>query len=203
MLINIIYSTNNFFSLAFLIILSAQKINLKQIIGILLAIAGVVDIILRGNLHNLKSFQFVAGDIYMLGSALMFAIYAIIQKKIPENIPPTAILTMAIAAAAIIFFFPALPELKIIHLRQISKLTMLIIIILGIFNSALAYLSWDIAIKRIGTVNTGTMYYIMPIFAIFFAYVLLGEKIYVSQFLGAIMIVAGVFLVLFGKTKSS
>ena len=169
----------------------------------MLAIGGVVDIILRGNLKNIVSFQFVQGDIYMLGSALMFALYAVIQKKIPKEVPPLPILTLAIALASLIYFFPALPELKLIHIKHISKLTMAIIVILGIFNSALAYLSWDIAIQKIGAVDTGTMYYTMPIFAIFFAYVFLGEQLYVSQFIGAIMIVCGVLLVLFGKAKST
>lgn len=65
----------------FLILLSRQKITLLQILGVLLAIDGVVDIILRGNLQNLKTFQFVISDAYMLLSALMFALYAIVQKK--------------------------------------------------------------------------------------------------------------------------
>lgn len=185
----------------FLIILSGQHISFWQFIGIMLAIGGVVDIILRGNLNNIVSFQFVQGDIYMLGSALMFALYAVIQKKIPKEVPPLPILTLAIAVASLIYFFPALPELKLIHIKHISKLAMAIIVILGIFNSALAYLSWDIAIQKIGAIDTGTMYYTMPIFAIFFAYVFLGEQLYVSQFIGAIMIVCGVLLVLFGKAK--
>lgn len=187
----------------FLIILSGQQIGFGQIVGIILAICGVADIILRGNLNNLKSFQFVAGDFYMLGSALMFAIYAIVQKKVPQNVSPTAILTVAIGVAALIFFFPALPELRVMHIKHISKLTMLIVVILGIFNSALAYLSWDVAIKIMGAVDTGMMYYTMPIFAIFFAYLLLGERVYLAQLWGAIMIVIGVLLVLRGKTKST
>ena len=187
----------------FLILLSRQKISIFQTVGVLLAIIGVIDIILRGNIKNLKTFQFVIGDAYMLLSALMFALYAIVQKKIPENISPIAILTLAIGAAAVIFFFPSLPNLKVIHLKQISKLTMVIIVVLGIFNSALAYLSWDIAIKRNGAVQTGMMYYTMPIFAVFFAYMLLGEKIYATQIVGALMVFGGVLLVLFGKAEKT
>ena len=80
---------------------------------------------------------------------------------------------------------------------------MMIVMILGIFNSALAYLSWDIAIKRIGAVQTGMMYYTMPIFAIFFAYILLGEKIYAAQIIGALIVFCGVLLVMFGKSKKT
>ena len=185
----------------FLILLSRQRVSFLEICGMLLAIVGVADIILRGDWKNIATFQFEEGDFYMLGSALMFAVYAIVEKKAPANIPSTVLLTAAIAVCAIIFFFPSLPDLMEMHFRKIPKLTMVIIVILGIMNSAFAYLSWDLAIRKIGAVNTGIMYYTMPIFAIIFAFVLLGEKIYESQILGAIMIVAGVIMVILGRNK--
>ena len=185
----------------FLIILSRQRINIQKFLGILLAIGGVTAIILKGNFRNIYSVQLVAGDVYMLGSSLMFAIYAVLQKKMPRDIPSVDLLFSAIAVALIMFLFPSLPELTEIHIKQISKLTMFIVVILGVFNSALAYLSWDGAIKRLGAVDAGVMYYLMPIFSIFFAYVMLGEKICESQIFGAIMIIVGVFLVVFNKKK--
>ncbi len=189
----------------FIVILSRQKIDLWQISGILLAIAGVVVIILRGRLTNLADFKFVPGDWYMLGSAFLFAIYALIQKKSPNNVPPTVLLTAGIALSALIFFFPALPAILKTPLRTIPPAAWLILLILGIVNSAIAYLSWDIVIKKIGTVNAGTMYYTMPIFSIFAAYIFLNEKIYESQLWGAVLIVAGVVSVIFGarRKKSS
>jgi len=185
----------------FIIVLSHQKINLWQICGILLAIAGVVEIILRGSLTNLTDFKFVPGDWYMLGSAFLFAVYALVQKKSPNNVPPTVLLTAGIALSAFIYFFPALPAIIQTPLRTIPPAAWLILLILGIINSAMAYLSWDIVIKKIGTVNAGTMYYTMPIFSIFAAYIFLNEKIYESQLWGAMLIIAGVVSVVFGSHR--
>lgn len=187
----------------FLIIMSRQKVSVWQILGIISAIAGVMIIILKGDFSNLASFQFVPGDLYMLGSAFLFAVYALIQRRAPNDIEPTALLTAGIIASAVIFFFPALPDLLHTPLRSITPLAWGILIILGVVNSALAYLSWDITIKKIGAVDAGTMYYTLPIFTITAAYFLLNEKIYGVQLWGALLIVLGVLLVIFLPPKQS
>lgn len=185
----------------FLIVISRQRINLYQLFGICAAIFGVVTIILHGNFSNLESFKFVPGDVYMLASAFLFAVYSAMQQRAPDDIHPTSILTMAIIVSALIFLPPALPAIIDTSLRSIPPMAWFILVVLGIVNSALAYLSWDIVIKKIGTVNAGTMYYTMPIFSIFFAYILLHERIYEVQILGALLILIGIMFVTIGAAK--
>lgn len=185
----------------FLIVISRQKVDIFQVLGISMAIFGVVVIILRGDFSNLAQFTFVPGDIYMLISAFLFAVYSAIQKKAPSDIHPTALLTAAIFVAAVIFFFPALPDMIKTPIRSVPDLAWGIMIILGIVNSALAYLSWDIVLQKIGTVGAGTMYYTMPIFSIFFAHLLLHEKIYSVQIWGGVAIVIGIAFVVFGAAR--
>lgn len=187
----------------FLIIISRQKINLWQLSGIVCAIVGVLGIILRGHLANLENFQIVPGDFYMLGSAFLFAIYSAIQRKTPNDVSPTALLTAGIIVSCIIFIPFALPEILSDHTRHIPLLAWGILIILGIVNSALGYLSWDIVIKKIGTVDAGTMYYVMPIFSITAAYFLLHEQIYQAQIWGALLIVIGVICVIWGTKNTA
>lgn len=185
----------------FLILMSKQKINIWQIIGIFAAIFGVIIIILRGKLANLASFQLVSGDVYMLGSAFLFAVYALLQRHTPNNVESRALLTAGIFVSALMYFFPALPHIISTPLRTIPWLAWASLAALGIINSALAYLSWDTVIKKIGTINAGSMYYTLPIFSISAAHVLLHEKIYEIQLWGALLIVTGVIFVIFGTAK--
>ena len=80
----------------FLIILSAQAISFLQILGISVTVFGVLLIILDGNFTNLTDFNFVPGDVFMLGSALLFAIYSLSQRKLPDNIHSSSLLLAAI-----------------------------------------------------------------------------------------------------------
>lgn len=184
----------------FLILLSRQKINFEQFFGIILAILGVVFIIIKGSWTNLLNFKFVDGDLYMLASAVLFAIYALIQNEIPKN-KMFSMLFMAILTSAIFFFGCSIPEIFSIFNRPIPLNAWIIIFILGIFNSAIAYLTWDYAIKKIGAVDAGLMYYTLPIFTIPVAYFFLNEKFFESQFFGALAVIIGISCVILGKTK--
>ncbi len=184
-----------------LIIISRQKINIRQLMGIILAVFGVLMIILHGNLRNIVTFDFVSGDLYMLGSAFLFAVYSLLQKQTPDNIHFTAMLTCAIMVSVLMFLFPAMPAILETSTRSIPILVWVILLILGLFNSALAYLIWDIAIKKIGIINTGTLYYTMPIFSVIAAHFLLDEKVFLSQLVGAVCIIGGALLVIYQKQK--
>jgi drug/metabolite transporter (DMT)-like permease len=185
----------------FLILLSGKPVRALQVLGICSAVFGVLLIILRGSFANLASFRFVSGDFYMLGSAVLFAVYALIQRRTPNDIEPTALLTAAVFVSALIYFIPALTDWLAAPVRHLPKIVIGILLILGIVNSALAYLSWDIVIKKIGTIKAGTMYYTLPIFSITAAYFLLHERIYAAQLIGAVLILLGVLCVIFGTPK--
>ena len=188
----------------FLIIISRQKISRWQLLGILAAVWGVVLIILHGHLSNIKDFKVVPGDFYMLASAFLFSVYSAMQRRTPQDVSPTALLTAGIVVSTIIFIPFALPEIFETPARHIPWLAWAILIILGVVNSALGYLSWDLAIQKIGTVNAGSLYYVMPVFSITAAYFLLHEQIYESQLWGALLIIAGVLLVIFSpRLKNS
>lgn len=186
----------------FIIAFSRQKIDFLQLLGVSAAICGVVVIILHGSLSELKGFTIVPGDFYMLGSAFLFAVYALVQKKVPNSLPPQVMLTAGIAVSALIFLIPAAVDYIQAPVRKISPLVWFILLVLGVINSAFAYLSWDIVIKRIGAVIAGTLYYTMPIFSIVAAYVLLHEKIYSSQLWGGLLIVAGILCFILSAAKS-
>ena len=74
---------------------------------------------------------------------------------------------------------------------------------LGIFNSVIAYLCWNTALNKIGDVKTGVIYYLMPIFGGLEAYFILGEKFYISQLSGGILIIIGIALTTLHKHKKT
>ena len=77
----------------------------------------------------------------------------------------------------------------------------IVLLILGIINSFLAYLFWDIAIQKIGTLAAGALYYTMPIFTMSFSFIFLHEKADMVQFIGIAIIFAGIAPVLLPDFK--
>ena len=185
----------------FLIFMSAQKISAAQITGIIVTVFGVMMIILNGNFNSLSAFKFVDGDIYMLGSALLFAIYAVLQKRIPENVHTISMLFATVILCAIAFLPPAVSEFSLNKIANWSYTVWIVLLILGIINSFLAYLFWDIAIQKIGTLAAGALYYTMPIFTMFFSFIFLHEKADMVQFIGIAIIFAGIIPILLPDFK--
>ncbi len=184
----------------FLIILShfcdGESVSFRTLTGISLALIGVIVLILHGNFNNLKTFNFVAGDVWMLGAAVLFAVYAIVQKRLPAEIPTLTALSASIIVA-VIFFTPLfLFQLETAPLHKRPEEAVIILLILGFMNSGVAYLMWNTAIRRIGLIRTGMIYYFMPVFSSITAYFWLHEKISVTQTYGALLVLAGVILVI-------
>ena len=147
-----------------------------------------------GSFTDLSRITLNTGDFWMLCAAVSFAVYAIVQKKIPPELPPIATFTLAICISTILFLPLAAFDFTNVPLSPLPKTDILILIVLAVFNSGIAYLSWNKALRLIGTVKTGTLYYLMPVFSTIEAYVLLNEQIYSSQIYGAVLVIAGIVI---------
>ena len=63
-----------------------SKISSLQFIGVIISFIGFINIILRGNILNLSSLNFVVGDIWMLGCVSCWALYSSLIRKMPKEI---------------------------------------------------------------------------------------------------------------------
>ncbi|MFI3270708.1 MAG: DMT family transporter [Pseudomonadota bacterium] len=168
-----------------------KSISLRQILGYGITISGVVLLILHGDLTNLQDFHFVAGDAWMLVSALCFAIYSIILEFKPKDFSATALLTLsAIIGLALVTPLGIQDILDRGTLPPTS--TLLVMVYLGIFPSVVAFYCWLAALKYLGPVRSGLIYYMLPLLSSLEAVAFLGESFAVSQAFGAVLILGGV-----------
>lgn len=189
----------------FLIIFSAMFLHMRigfwQIIGILIAVFGVVLVILDGDLTNFSNISLTPGDLWMLSSAILFAIYGVAQKLLPPDVPAMPAFSLMICISSILFLPLAAYDFSNHIPEKITKIDVVILLILGVFNSGLAYVVWNKAIALIGTVKTGTIYYLTPVFSAAEAYLFLNEQIYENQIYGAVLVIFGIFLSNYKKAK--
>ena len=182
----------------FIIILSRIfyniHISIKQIFGIIISFIGVITIVLHGKLLS-NNFSFKIGDLWMLMLAFSFGVYSVIMIKRPKEISQTTLLSSIIllGTAIILPFFlwdsfhhPVCDKWNFISISTL--------LYMGIFNSVLSYLFWNISLDIIGGVKASIIYYLMPIFSSIEAYFFLGEKIYSTQIYGGILVLLGIFL---------
>ncbi len=173
-----------------------EYLRLDQIAGILVATAGVLLVVSKGNLNSIFRGSFgTPGDILVLISSPNWAVYSVLARKgLKEN--SASLLTFYVILLGWIFSTPlffAGPGLGEIHRLTLSGWTA--IGFLGIFCSGLAYIYWNDALKAIPASQVGALLYIEPLFAVAVAASVIGESITLGALLGGAVILLGVWMV--------
>lgn len=191
----------------FLVVLSRiflkTPISGQQILGLAVAVFGVVVIILQGDLTQLSKFKFVSGDFIMLLNTFLFAVYSLLQAKRPPQVSQSAMLASTAVVGVIIiapFLFSTVSLPKLASLQPIDYG---VFIYLGVCNSVISYLAWNTALAKIGNVRTSIIYYLLPLFSGIEAYLVLHEKLYWSQFVGGALVIGGIALVSLSGQKQA
>ncbi len=182
----------------FLVIMSRiffkTSINSRQIAGLAAAVFGVLIIILHGDLTQLKNFRLVSGDGLMLLNTFCFAVYSLLQTKRPSQINQETMLAATVITGLIIIYPFMMTTVGVDGLKRLRPVDFGVFAYLGIFNSVISYLAWNSALNKIGSIKTGVIYYLLPIFSGVEAYFILHERIYASQIWGGLLIILGIAL---------
>ena len=182
----------------FIVILSRvfykEAITIYKTIGILLVLFGVVLLITKGELSKLLNLSFAIGDIWMLLAAIIFALYSILLRKKPTELSVSGFqLSTFILGLAFLFPFFIWETLNSPPIQYESK-TIFSILYVGIFASLTAYILWNKAIVNIGATNAGMIYYTLPIFSGFLAYLFLDETIGINHLYSLLLILSGILI---------
>lgn len=172
-----------------------ESLKRIQVFGIILSFAGILWIITSGSAQLLLSLSFNIGDIIMLIGIIFWAIYSIIIKIHSHKFPTVAglVVTMIIG---IIFLLPlSISEWLTIGFPTLGNWqTLLGIVYIGIFPSALALLFWYKGVAAIGPAKASIFFNLVPVFTTFLAVILLGEVFTIHQLSGGIIVLIGVYL---------
>lgn len=169
-----------------------EKMGGRTWAGFAIAITGVALVVFNGT-YVLKLNPL--GDALSLLAALSWAVYSVLLKKYVQRYDDM-ILTRKMLFYALLLTAPAscwkrgLPPLA--PLRDVSMLFCLLF--LGVLGSAACYVTWNVAIKRIGVVNTNNYIYLNPFITMVAAAFVLKEKITGAGMAGAVLIVGGILI---------
>jgi len=179
-------------------------VNLKQLIGILLSTIGVIYLILRGDLSNLLTLSFNHGDLWVISSSIIWALYSVLIKLKPKNLSDfeffTTIVYVGLFWLFIIYKFMGYSFVSDLYIVQRYYP---VFIYVSLFTSVLSFYFWHKGIHEIGANKTGQFTHLMPLFGAILAYIFLSERLHIFHIVGAIFIGFGIYLSLFSKKERS
>lgn len=189
---------NSFIPIFILVIMGLffkEKISNKQILGVLVSLAGVFVILTRLDLEIIKALSINKGDLWMLVAALDWALYSIFLKYLrPEELSPLPFLGIMVIIGTLVLvpllLINPFNEAPIVWNEGMIKALAYI----AIFPSIFAYLAWNYGMQKLGAATGGQFIHLMPLFGALMAVVFLGESIHLYHLLGGACIALGLWL---------
>ena len=172
-----------------------EKLGKRKIMGIIIAFTGLFVVISNFRLDFLiLNPQELFGDVLMILSALLWAIYSIYSQKILKRHSTLLVTTIVFGLGAFYLIPFTLLEFASTGIGQITWVGWSSVLYLSLICSAFAYLVWNRAISRFETVKAGMFLYLIPIITSILSYFVLGEEITAATFIGGILVLIGVYL---------
>lgn len=193
---SVLINTNVLHIAIFSAIFLHEKFTWNKTIGVLIAFIGAVFVI-TGQMTNeaINVDQiFIIGCALVLLSALCWAIYSIIGKKILTKYDPF-VLTANVFLYGVILYLPVVIPNVFEIIPKITISALLSILYLGILCSVFGYTAWYYVLtNRKETSKTAVFLTLIPMFTILLSYLFKGEIPTTLFFIGAIFIIIGVYL---------
>ncbi|GAL60125.1 putative amino-acid metabolite efflux pump [Pseudescherichia vulneris NBRC 102420] len=201
-LASLVLQAQAFFTIVLGAVTFGERLQLKQVLGITLAIFGVL-VLAESSLNGQD--VTVLGFMLTLAAAFSWACGNIFNKKIMQHSSRPAVMSLVVWSALIPvvpFMVASLifdgPAQMLQSLVQIDITTVLSLIYLAFVATIIGYGIWGTLLGRYETWRVAPLSLLVPVVGMASAALLLGETLNGLQLLGAALIMAGLYINIFG-----
>lgn len=192
--VGIIITIAPFFTALFsTLFLKNEKPQKQFFIGFIVALIGVALISYKGNQNLMVN---PLGDVLALVASLMWAIYAILTRKISDLGYNTIQTTRRTFFYGLLFMVPLLFILDFnVELKQFTSwITVANILFLGLGASALCFVTWSSSVRILGAVKTSVYIYLVPVVTLLTSVIILKEPLTMKLIIGVILTLVGLWI---------
>jgi drug/metabolite transporter (DMT)-like permease len=169
-------------------IIYKEKLKIIQYVAIIIEFIGVGVLTVMNGIFSINT-----GLIWLILASVALSIYNLLQRKLTGKYSAiqTSIFSIWFGTILLLIFLPdSITEIKNIPLTQIIYL-----IILGVFCSAVAYISWTYALKKEKNTSSVTNYMFLTPFLTTLMGILIAKEIPdFATIVGGIIIIIGMFI---------
>ena len=171
-----------------------ERVTRVQALGLGISLVGAAVLILHGAPSTLAEMRFNAGDLWMLLAVVLWAVYSVLLRRRPTEVPPLALHTMSVAAGTL-WMLPAFGWQATHGSALPSNVAAWMAVgFIAVFSSALAHGLWVRGVATIGPNRAGVFIHLIPVFGAVLAITFLGEELATYHVVGAALALCGIVL---------
>ena len=171
-----------------------ERVNAWQRAGMALALGGVLFVLAKGDLANLRAVRFTVGDLWILAAAVSWVAYTVLLQRWPSALGPTPRLAaITFGGLLVLLPFSAL-ELALAPTPPLSPKALWLIVLAGLLPGFFSYQAYAYMLRELGAARSSLVMYLAPVYAAFTAWALLGEAPRWYHAVGAALILPAIWL---------
>lgn len=178
-----------------------ESFSLRQALGVALALAGVLHVVLKGQWDALAAVQFVPGDGWILAATLSWTLYALLLKKWQSPLGLGAQLALISLAGALINLPFALVEIWRHPGPALSLEGGALALTAALIPGFGAYLAHSFMQRELGAARVSVVLYLSPLYTALMAWLVLGEGLSAYHLGGMALVLPGIWLVTRAGTR--
>ena len=166
-----------------------------QYFGIASAIAGLIFMISKAEISTLLNLNLNIGDLIVVVAILSYSMYAIGLRKLPPGLStfPTLFVILFFGMFSLLPFY--IGETILVGPVPFTFHTFVIALILAIIVSIGSLALWNNGNRVVGPHRASVFVCLMPVYGSILAMTFLGEEIFAYHIIGAVFVIAGIFMV--------
>ena len=181
-------------------VMERERASRRQVLGMLISLAGILIIICRGDPAALLHLQLNAGDAWILLAMPVWGVYSVLLKRRPAALDGLELLFVISLAGTLMLVPGALIAGWVsTSVRMPTAPEALGVLYMAVFASVLAYVCWNRGVAVVGANAAGFTVHLLPAFGTVLAILFLGESFAGFHAAGIATILAGVLLATWRK----
>lgn len=171
-----------------------ERLSARQGLGLGLALAGVLHVIVQGEWGRLAQLQLVEGDLWMVVGVMAWAAYALLQQAWPSPLSATARLAAMSWGAMPFLLLGTAWEMAQPGSPPLGLQACLLGLVVALVPGLMAYGLYGWAQQVLGASKVAATLYLGPLYGALSAWWLLDEALGWHHLWGAALLLPGVYL---------
>jgi drug/metabolite transporter (DMT)-like permease len=171
-----------------------ERMSLAQRVAVVFALAGVLFIIVKGDVGKLLAVRFTVGDGWIVGAAISWTVYSVLLRRWPSVLGPAARLAAIIGGGIMLLIPFTLWEWLAGPALPLTPAAIGLVVLAALLPGVLSYTAYSYLQRELGASRTALLLYLAPVYGALNAWLFLGELPGWYHAVGAALILPSIWL---------